>query len=265
MILISPKDDPARIVDLMLETGYAEEFCVAINFDPPFIARLMDAGFLVMSASAGGGRYILLPKLHLVRSVLFFENLHVKKSIRRFLPRYELRFDGDFDRILDRCVTIHGDDWLTPPLVDALRAMRAKPLRGFASEFRGGAGFGHDARNLPTARDGLSAPGSEEPRNSKPAGAGSAKPVSFGVYRDGELRAGEFGVVSGRVYTSYSGYYDEDNAGTVQMILTARFLRERGFAFFDLGMPLDYKYDLGARDVSPRRFVELFRGENHAG
>ncbi|MDR1617635.1 MAG: leucyl-tRNA--protein transferase, partial [Treponema sp.] len=95
MIVISPKDDPGKIVDFMLETGYAEEFCIAVDFDPPFVARLMDAGFLVMSASLGGGSYILLPKLHLVRSALFFENLHVKKSIRRFLPRYELRFDED--------------------------------------------------------------------------------------------------------------------------------------------------------------------------
>jgi Leu/Phe-tRNA-protein transferase len=218
MILISPGDDPGRIVDHMLETGYAEEFCLAVNFDPPFIARLMDAGFLVMSTAADGG-YILLPKLHLTRSVLFFEDLHVKKSIRRFLPRYELRFDEDFDRILDRCLTVHGGDWLTPPLVEAIRDLKAAKL----------------------------------------GGGGGPYPVSFGVYRDGALRAGEFGVVSDRVYTSYSGYYDEDNAGTVQMILAARFLQDRGFAFLDLGMPLDYKYDLGARDLSPRRFVTLFR------
>jgi Leu/Phe-tRNA-protein transferase len=224
MILISPGDDPGRIVDRMLETGYAEEFCVAVDFDPPFVARLMDAGFLVMSASLGGGQYVLLPKLHLTRSVLFFGNLHVKQSIRRFLPRYELRFDEDFDRILDRCAAVHGDDWLTPPLAAALRHIRTPPPR-------------------------------ETP-------GGGPRPVSFGAYRNGELKAGEFGVVSGRVYTSYSGYYDEDNAGTVQMILAARFLRDAGFAFFDLGMPLDYKYDLGARDLSPRRFVELFRAGN---
>jgi Leu/Phe-tRNA-protein transferase len=256
MILISPKDDPGRIVDLMLETGYAEEFCIAINFDPSFIARLMDAGFLVMSTSAGGGRYVLLPKLHLVRSVLFFENLHVKKSIRRFLPRYELRFDEDFDRILDRCVAIHGDDWLTPPLVEAIRKIRGNLLRKLPRIFAA------MERRLKTNRDLDAA----KLHADNPGGGGIFRggpyPVSFGVYRNGELRAGEFGVVAGRVYTSYSGYYDEDNAGTVQMILAARFLRERGFDFFDLGMPLDYKYDLGAQDLSPRRFVELFRGEN---
>jgi Leu/Phe-tRNA-protein transferase len=84
-------------------------------------------------------------------------------------------------------------------------------------------------------------------------------PISFGVYRDGILRAGEFGILAGGVYTSYSGYFDEDNAGTVQMILMAEYLKAHGSPFLDLGMPLPYKYDLGAEDIPPHRFVEIFR------
>jgi Leu/Phe-tRNA-protein transferase len=85
------------------------------------------------------------------------------------------------------------------------------------------------------------------------------KPLSFGVYRDGTLRAGEFGILAGKVSTSYSGYYDEDNAGSAQMILTARYLEQQGAPFWDLGMPLDYKEFLGAKNISPFQFVELFR------
>jgi Leu/Phe-tRNA-protein transferase len=232
-LFISTKDDPHRIVDAMLETNYGEEFCVAVNFDPVFIARLMEAGFLVMSVSmapepvieAGTKQndspaYILLPKLHLLRSALFFENLHVKKSITRFLGRYELRVNQDFEYILDRCIETHGADWLTPPLVRAIKEIR---------------------------------------RTAEADTTSAVKPTSFGVYRAGKLVAGEFGITVGRVYTSYSGYYDEDNAGTVQLIKTTRWLQEQGFAFFDLGMPLDYKTDLGAEDIGPERFVELFR------
>jgi Leu/Phe-tRNA-protein transferase len=230
-LFISPDDDCRLIVDAMLATEYSEEFCVALDFSPDFLARLMEAGFLVMSANLSGGKdpekpeYILLPKLHLVRSALFFENLHVKQSIRRFLSRYELRPNADFTRILDRCVSIHGDDWLTPPLVAGIKKIREQ-----SPDTAG--------RLIPAAR---------------------ARPVSFALYRDGKLAAGEFGVVCGRVYTSYSGYYDEDNAGTVQIILAARYLQEHGFSFFDLGMPLDYKTDLGALNISPREFVRLFR------
>ncbi|MDR2078392.1 MAG: leucyl-tRNA--protein transferase [Treponema sp.] len=232
---ISPGDDLDAVVDAMLETGYNEEFCVAADFDPPFVADLMGAGFLVMSArldgeeeeGAAGNRYakrrrdrersfILLPKLHLERSILLFPDLHIKRSVRRFLPRYELRADADFECILEGCALIHGEDWLTLPLRRSLIRIRS-------------------------------------------AGNPPVRPVSFGVYREGKLRAGEVGVITGRVYTSYSGWYEEDSAGTVQLVLMTEYLRDAGFAFLDLGMPMEYKDKLGARNVDPRRFVELFR------
>jgi Leu/Phe-tRNA-protein transferase len=225
-LIIRPEDNLHRIVNVLLETGYDKDFCVSLDFDSGFIARLMEAGFLVMSsrifnfdteAENDANYFILLPKLHLIRSILFFDNLHIKKSIRRHLNRFELHPDADFDYILDRCIQVHGDDWLTPPLVAAIRNIRRNKLHG-------------------------------------------VYPTSFALYRNGKLVAGEFGIISGRVYTSYSGYYDESNAGTVQLILTTRYLQEHGFAFFDLGMPLDYKTALGATDVSPQEFVEWFRG-----
>jgi Leu/Phe-tRNA-protein transferase len=224
-ILIEPGDDCDAVVDAMLDTHYCEEFCIAVNLDAAFIARLMRAGFLVMSERLNVYdkqrrdfvmTTILLPKLHLLRSVLFFDDLHVKKSIRRVLPRYELRFDAAFDAITQNCVQTHGDDWLTPALMDAIYEIR---------------------------EDAVS----------------PVQPASFGVYREGRLAAGEFGVVTGRVYTSYSGYHDEGNSGTVQMILAARYLMNAGFAFLDFGMPLDYKTDLGAENISPEDFVRLFR------
>jgi len=220
-VLIEPEDDCDRVVDALLETGYNEEFCLARDLDADFACRLMEAGFLVMSMELKPeGFYILLPKLHLVRSALFFPDLHIKKSIRPFLSHYELRVNTDFGFILDKCVETHGEDWLTPPLAAILKSMS----------------------NMNDRR---------------------VKPVSFAVYRDDELKAGEAGVAIGRVYTSYSGYYDEKNAGTVQMILMTQWLEKTGFAFLDLGMPMEYKTLIGAQDISPRRFVELFRSARY--
>jgi Leu/Phe-tRNA-protein transferase len=224
LIFLGAEDDCDTVVDIMLDTKYSEEFCIAFDWDPAFIVKLMQAGFLVMSeqilAEDRSGKIvkktIVLPKLHLVRSVLFFHEIHIKKSVRRFLDRYELRYNEDFETIVQKCVAVYGDDWLTPALLDVFYSIRSD---------------------------------TDSP----------VRPVSFGAYRNGKLVAGEFGVVSGRVYTSYSGYHDEDNSGTAQMILTARYLEKAGFDFLDFGMPLDYKTDLGARNISPERFVSLFR------
>jgi Leu/Phe-tRNA-protein transferase len=218
-IFISPRDDPRRIIDAIIETGYQEEECLALDFDPAFAAGLMAEGFLLMSGPAradGSVVTVLIPKHHVLRSVLFFEDLHQSRSVKRFLPRYELRADADFDRIIEKCIATHGADWLTAPLIDLIRKIRAR----------------------------------KDPR---------VRPFSFGLYREGELRAGEFGAVTGRVYTSYSGYHEESSAGTVQMILTAHWLKEQGFAFWDLGMPLDYKEQLGAKLLNTAEFIRIFR------
>jgi Leu/Phe-tRNA-protein transferase len=221
-IFISPEDDCNILAELLPRADYNEDFCLALDCEPGFIARLMAAGFLVMAMNMAGekpeepDKHILLPKHHLIRSCLFFPELHIKKSIRPRLSRYDLRFDADFDLILDKCLETHGDGWLTAPLVKAIRDIRAGP-------------------SMPV------------------------RPVAFGLYRGETLVAGEFGIVTGRVYTSYSGYTEESNAGTVQMILTAQYLEKNGFAFWDLGMPLDYKLTLGAREISREDFMDLFR------
>jgi Leu/Phe-tRNA-protein transferase len=219
-VYLDTDDDCTAAAWALQEYGYNDELCVSREFDPAFISGLCTAGFLVMAEFLAGenglaGMPVLLPKHHLVRSCLFFPDLHIKKNIRSRLDRYELRFDTDFETIVSRCVEVHGADWLIKPLLDSITAMRSI--------------------------DGL-----------------GAAPASFGLYRGSRLVAGEFGIVARKVYTSYSGYYDEDNAGTAQMILTARYLEKNGFAFWDLGMPLDYKRTLGAREISRSAFMKAF-------
>ncbi len=221
--LLLPGDDGDALVDALVKDDYPEEFCLSERFEPEFIAALMAAGFLVMSSRWPVGGYLLLPKMHRERAVLDFPALHESRSVRRRLGRYELRPDADFQRILERCVAVHGEEWLTPPLQSALL----------------------DLRRIGTA-------GADR-------AAASVRPLSFGLYRDGRLVAGEFGVSSGGVYTSYSGYRDEDSAGTAQLILTGRALRDAGYAFWDLGMPLDYKARLGARSLDRETFISRFR------
>jgi leucyl/phenylalanyl-tRNA--protein transferase len=237
--------DTDILLDAILASGYPHEHCAAFSFDPAFIARLMYSGFLVMSIDvfAGANRasdardgdadadeepiagYILIPKHHHIRNVLFFDDLHVSRSAERLLRkeagRFELRADACYDEIAERCVAKHGADWLTPPLLEAMRRIRDDPC----------------------------AP---------------VRPASFALFHGGELCAGDLGVRAGAVYTSYSGYHDGNSTGTAQMILTAEYLREHGFAFWDLGMPLPYKYTLGAADIGIERFTRIFRAARGA-
>lgn len=233
--VIFPGDDPDAVVDGLLEVEYAEEFCIAPSFDTAFIAALMRAGFLVMSFRPGppgsSEVAILLPKLHLERAVLDLNSLHETRSAKRVLGRYELRVDAAFEEVLARCAESHGEDWLTAELRSALLDLRMRSV-------------GID----PDGRESFVFPGSP-----------SARLVSFALFRDGRLVAGEFGVIVGSIYTSYSGYREEKSAGTVQMILTGRWLRDAGFFFWDLGMPMEYKQALGARCLARKDFVERFR------
>jgi Leu/Phe-tRNA-protein transferase len=229
-IFIDGDDDPRLIASILDLIAYREEFCLALDSSPLFIARLMAAGFLVMSQIPEDGppdKVILLPMMHLERSVLFFDNLHESRTARRLIFRYELRADGLgpetepglFARVLERCAQVHGEGWLTPALRGGFHALRKAQRPG--------------PGNVP-------------------------RMAAFGLYRQGRLVAGEFGAAVGGVYTSYSGYKDEDSAGTVQLILAGRFLRDRGFAFWDLGMLLPYKERLGARPLGRREFLERF-------
>ncbi|MDR3174736.1 MAG: GNAT family N-acetyltransferase [Treponema sp.] len=242
-IFIDSDDNPQIIASMLDFISYREEFCLALDFSPPFIARLMAAGFLVMSIipeDEPDGKTILLPEMHLQRSVLFFDKLHESRTAKRLIPRYELKTGGLgreaeepalFDMVLERCAQVHGEDWLTPALRRSFHAL----YRAQSSEVRG--------RSRGTPRQ------ETYPRT---------RMAAFGLYRGGRLVAGEFGAAVGRVYTSYSGYKEEDSAGTVQLVLAGRRLRDCGFAFWDLGMLLPYKERLGAQALDRGKFLELF-------
>ena len=239
MVILQPYTDYDKIVDSLIENNYPEEFCIALSFEPAFIRTLMKAGFLVMSYQ--DKEALLLPKLHRERSVLFFKDLHIPRSVRPFLSRYTLKPFDALHPIMEACIAVHGEDWLTKPLRDALSGLEwsqeqsapSAPVQNRQVQLNSPELSEHDGHTFCSA---------------------------FGLYRDSELVAGEFGVFCGAVYTSYSGFYREKSTGTTQMILTARFLEERGFAFWDLGMPLEYKNRLGAVALERTEFIQKFRG-----
>jgi Leu/Phe-tRNA-protein transferase len=216
-LIIKESDNPEDVMDAIINTNYPYESCIGENFKPEYLMSLVKSGFYIMSRYDGYlHTYNLEAMHHLSRSVLFFDRLHIKKSIKKYFSKYELRFNTDFDTIVDKCVKNHNDAWLTKPLVDSIKKIHE---------------LNKEEVNF----------------------------VSFGLYRDNKLVAGDFGSKVGRIYSSYSGYYEESNAGTVQMILTAQYLEKEGFAFWDLGMPVDYKKTIGGRILNLEDFISLWR------
>ena len=77
----------------------------------------------------------------------------------------------------------------------------------------------------------------------------------------GNLVAGEIGYAIGGVYTSLSGFRKPGtkSAGTIQCCCVAALLRRSGFVIWDLGMGMEYKYKLGAKDVPRKEFLQRLR------
>jgi len=217
VIVISEEDNPNGIIDAIIDTNYPYEFCFGVNFNLLYISKLIKGGFYLMSRYyIHKDLYLLEARHHLSRSVLFFNWLHIKKSIKKIIAKYELKENVEFENIVDKCIENHGDKWLTKPLVNAIKEM-------------------HRINNHDVTF------------------------ISFSLYRDGKLVAGDFGTKVGRIYSSYSGFHEEDNSGTVQIILTAQYLEKIGYAFWDLGMPIDYKKSFGAKVISLEDFIFIWR------
>jgi len=91
------------------------------------------------------------------------------------------------------------------------------------------------------------------------AGGRGIRVVSFELRRGAELVAGDFGVLAGSCYTSWSGFRREAGSGTVQLAALGGALARAGFTLWDLGMEMDYKFRLGAASLSRSDFLAAFR------
>ena len=215
------------------------EFCWSRDLSPGFVSNLCYSGFLPMAELTVGGQCVLLPKLHTQRCVLEFEQLHIARKVAKRAKGFHLTVNTCFDAVVRGCQRQHGEGcWLHAPLVRAFRALH-EPATGEAPTLAGS-----------TLKDG--AAHHEWPNR-------GVRTHSFELWQDTDngprLAAGELGYSTGSCYTSLSGFFSVASAGTVQCVATACFLKRAGFRFWDLGMELPYKLQLGARCIPRADFL----------
>ena len=207
------------LVTALIDDRGEGDFCGCLRSDPEMVAASCAHSFLPMSEDQTGFE-VLLVKAHDVRSVLEFDDIVVAKSTVRRARDLRLRVDVDFESCMAEAIHTHESMGRGRWLTDSLCASLI------------------DLHYRP--RHGVQS-------------------RSFEIYAEGKRVAGEIGYSCGRAYTSMSGYFRQSGTGSVQLAALAQLLRESGFAFWDLGMELDYKHELGAglmdRDVFEARYV----------
>lgn len=198
------------------------DFCQTPLFHRRLIAQLMAEGFLPIATEG-----ILLPKLHRRRCVIRLpEGLRVRKSVRKKSKRFSLSVNRDFDAVIQGCHEQHGSScWLVPPLVKSFRELHES---------------GSTEAVLVT--EGTRCPVrmySIEVRN-----------------KEGTLVGGELGYTVGSIYTSLTGFCNQDSAGSVQLAALGHLLCQSGFTLWDLGMDMEYKQELGSQLMPRSEYVD---------
>jgi Leu/Phe-tRNA-protein transferase len=204
------------------------------DWTPEFYIAQATAGFIATSIDLGFPEsfQILLPEIQHAYALLEWENLHVSRSMRRWMAsdlcqRQEFRLEvgiGVRD-VLEGIGRSHPDNWMEGRYHDLLAELAA----GTWDEF---------------------------------------ELLPVGMYdRLGRLVAGEMGVRTGKVYTSLTGFMERSdpelsNCGKLQLLCLCEYLRDRGFAFWNLGHPyMQYKLDLGAVITPRAEFLRRVRTE----
>ena len=253
--------DIDRFVDQLMD--YRGDCCWSDCFAPAWLAKLMQCGFLPIATPCEPNKtVVLLPKLHSERCLMDPRAVHASKTVRKRSRRFTLSVDQAWDEVVARCVEQHGENWLFPIMQRAFKALHVPAGKGGSTESAAAASAAAGGRRVRLHSFEL---WSDTETDDDDATAGGARPdAAAAATTPGSKRklvAGEIGYTVGKVYTSLTGFSHRDasSAGSVQLLATARVLDGNGFAMWDLGMGMDYKLGMGARNVARPDFVKQLR------
>eukprot|EP01066_Platyproteum_vivax_P011750 Platyproteum_vivax@DN5329_c0_g1_i1.p1 len=246
--MLVPYRSVSRLLEAFVVDRWMHDFCWSPCFHPQWVADLMYFGFLPMCEKTqkrltekNGKRkfkdlFVLMPKLHLHRCVLKMKDLHIGRSTKKRAKSFTITINKNFDGVVEGCHRQHGSNWLHGPIVEVFRMM-------------------HGGTNVSMRHDFnfLNAYPFEMQR---PSGA-EVKLISVEVWHEDAVVAGELGYQVGSCYASLTGFSEMSASGSVQLTTLGCMLEEAGFILWDLGMSMDYKATLGARNVPRKTFLAV--------
>jgi len=195
------------------------------DWSEEFYIELAKAGFISTSYDTVNG-LVLLPELQYNYAVLYFENLHVSKKVKKLLKQddYELCVNTRFDEVIHNFSLQHKDNWLKGEYIEVLKKL-------------------HKNTNTKNNFELIS--------------------VELVDKNTDELIAGEVGYIIGKTYTSLSGFSSKEkkynNYGTLQLVLLAKYFQEKDFLFWNFGHPhMEYKKRLGCVVYPRNEFLDIF-------
>ena len=198
------------------------------NWDEWFYVELAKKGFISTSYDTKDG-LVLLPELQYEYSILDFYNLHISKKVQKLIKKDDaiLSFNTSFTEVLQGFSKQHKYNWLKDEYVNLMKNIYKN---------------NNNFENFELVS------------------------VELISKDNNKLIAGEIGYIIGKTYTSLSGFSSKENIynnyGTLQLVLLAKHLQEKGFSFWNLGHPhMTYKQKLGAKTYSREAFLQRWEKE----
>ena len=193
------------------------------DWSEEFYIVLAKAGFISTTYDTLDG-LVLLPELQYDYAVLDFEDLHISQKSKKLMNKnnYELLMNTRFNEVLEKIETQHKYNWLKNEYTQLLKNLYVNNDK-------------HDNFKIIS--------------------------VELVCKDSNELIAGEVGYIISNIYTSLSGFSSKykkyKNYGTLQLVLLAQYLKERGFKFWNLGHPhMEYKQRLGCKTLTRADFLD---------
>lgn len=169
---------------------------------------------------------ILLPEMQDSYAVLYHNDLHISRKVRKLLKsEYKLEVGVDLDILIYSLKKYHKEEcWLTDSYVKLLYKLKKCSLE-----------------------------------------ADNFKLITTLLYCGNDVASGELGYCIGKTYTSLTGFYNKkySNWGTLQLVLLSGYLKDKKISFWNMGHPyMEYKKKLGAKILSRKKFLDIWLTES---